>query len=94
MFVFEPVGVAFVGEDVRVVDEAVDHGFDRNGVAEVPQLLFHGNAGVAIKEAEGAWCRENLSNLDVIDLGDAIHFVQETHPETIGAELSTWFGGL
>jgi hypothetical protein len=34
VFVFEPVGVAFEGEDVGVVDESVDHGFDRDGVAE------------------------------------------------------------
>ena len=61
---------------------------------DVPKLLFHGNAGIAIKEAEVAWCRENLSNLDVVDLGDAIQFVQETHPATIGDELSKWYAAL
>jgi haloalkane dehalogenase len=61
---------------------------------EIPKLLFFGNAGVSIKEAEVAWCRENLSNLTVVDLGDAIHFVQETHPETIGTELSKWYAGI
>jgi len=61
---------------------------------EVPKLLFYGNVGVAIKEAEVTWCREHLSNLDVVDLGDAIHFVQETHPETIGSELSNWYPAL
>jgi haloalkane dehalogenase len=61
---------------------------------EIPKLLFFGNAGVAIKEAEVAWCRENLSNLTVVDLGDAIHFVQETHPETIGTELSEWYAEI
>ncbi len=61
---------------------------------EVPKLLFYGNAGVAIKEAEVEWCRENLSNLDTVDLGDAIHFVQETHPHTIGAELSKWYAAF
>jgi haloalkane dehalogenase len=61
---------------------------------EVPKLLFHGNDGVAIKEPEVAWCRENLSNLDIVDLGDGIHFLQETHPHTIGSELSTWYAGL
>jgi haloalkane dehalogenase len=61
---------------------------------EVPKLLFYGNAGISIKEAEVAWCRENLSNLEVVDLGDAIHFVQETHPETIGDELSRWYAQL
>ena len=60
----------------------------------MPKLLFYGNAGIAIKEAEVAWCRENLSNLTVVDLGDAIHFVQETHPDTIGAELSKWYAGF
>ncbi len=61
---------------------------------QVPKLLFFGNAGVAIKEPEVAWCRENLSNLDVVDLGEGIHFVQETHPETIGTELSRWHASL
>ena len=61
---------------------------------EIPKLLFYGNAGVAIKEAEVAWCRENLPNLDTVDLGDAIHFVQETHPDTIGTELSKWYARL
>jgi len=61
---------------------------------EVPKLLLYGNAGVAIKEAEVAWCREHLSNLSLVDLGDAIHFVQETHPNTIGTELSKWYKGL
>ena len=34
MFVFESVAVAFEDVDVGVVDEAVDHGFDRDGVSE------------------------------------------------------------
>ena len=62
--------------------------------AEMPKLLFYGNAGGAVKDAEVTWCRENLSNLTTVDLGDAIHFVQETHPETIGTELSRWYAGL
>lgn len=61
---------------------------------EVPKLLFHGNEGVAIKAPEIAWCQENLSNLDIVDLGDGIHFLQETHPHTIGTELSKWHSGL
>ncbi len=61
---------------------------------EVPKLLFYGNAGVAIKDAEVAWCRENLSNLEVVDLGEGIHFLQETHPEKIGRALSKWYAGL
>ncbi|GAA1221942.1 hypothetical protein [Rhodoglobus aureus] len=62
--------------------------------AEMPKHLFYRNDGVAIKDAEVEWCRENLSNLDVIDLGDGIHFLQETDPHTIGTELSKWYTRL
>ena len=34
LFVFESVAVAFEDVDVGVVDEAVDHGFDGDGVSE------------------------------------------------------------
>ena len=61
---------------------------------DVPKLLLYGNDGVAIKEPEVAWCREQLSNLDTVDLGDGIHFLQETHPETIGTELSKWYAAI
>ena len=61
---------------------------------DVPMLLFHGDNGVAIKEAEVVWARENITNLDVVDVGQAKHFMQETHPHTIGANLSRWFATL
>jgi len=61
---------------------------------DVPKMLFYGDDGVAIKEAEVAWCRENLSNLTVVDVGHARHFMQETHPELIGTNLSRWFATL
>ncbi|MDP6666460.1 MAG: haloalkane dehalogenase [Dehalococcoidia bacterium] len=61
---------------------------------DIPKLLFHGDDGVAIKAPEVVWCRENLSNLSVVDLGPGKHFLQETHPEKIGQELSAWFRAL
>jgi haloalkane dehalogenase len=61
---------------------------------ELPKLLFYGNAGVSIKEADVEWCREHLANLETVDLGDGIHFLQETHPDTIGTELSKWYAKL
>ena len=52
--------------------------------SDIPKLLFYGDDGVAIKAPEVTWCRDNLSNLKVIDLGPGKHFLQETHPDTIG----------
>lgn len=61
---------------------------------EFPKLLFFGDDGVAIKGPEVEWCRENLANLKVIDLGHGKHFLQETHPDKIGEELSAWYQSI
>jgi haloalkane dehalogenase len=58
---------------------------------DVPKLLLHGNDGVAIKQPDIAWCEEHLANLDIVDLGEGRHFLQETHPARIGSELSKWY---
>jgi haloalkane dehalogenase len=61
---------------------------------DVPKLMFHGGGGVAIKEAEVQWSRQHLSNLTLCDLGEAKHFVQESHPHKIGQEISRWMATL
>jgi haloalkane dehalogenase len=57
---------------------------------EVPMLLLHGDNGVAIKADEVVWLRDNVTNLDVVDLGHGKHFLQETHPHRIGTEIARW----
>ena len=56
----------------------------------IPKLLFHGRPGTLIRPPLVEWARRNLPNLDTVDIGHAIHFVQEDAPETIGQELANW----
>lgn len=61
---------------------------------ELPKILFHGSPG-AIGTADAiAWCKQNMRNLQTVDIGKGIHFVQETNPELIGSELAKWHAGL
>ena len=60
----------------------------------LPKILFYANPGVAITAADVEWCRENMANLETVDIGDGIHFIQEDNPDTIGAELSNWYVSL
>jgi haloalkane dehalogenase len=61
---------------------------------ELPKLLFHADPGALIDAEAVAWCRENLSNLQTVDIGDGIHFVQEDNPDLIGSELAKWYAAL
>jgi haloalkane dehalogenase len=40
------------------------------------------------------WSKANLKNLQTIDLGQGIHYLQEDHPKAIGEALGNWIGQL
>ena len=62
--------------------------------SEVPKLLFYATPGGIIDSKTVDWCRQNLKNLKVVDIGDGIHFIQADNPHLIGEELAKWFQGL
>ena len=82
-----PVG----GEPADVV-EAVSAYSDWLQQSELPKLLFHANPGAIIDAPVLEWARTHLKNLETVDLGHGLHFLQEDHPHTIGREVARWLG--
>ncbi len=58
----------------------------------IPKLLFHASPGALIGGAEVAWCRANLTDLTVVDLGHGLHFLPEDHGPAIGRAVADWMG--
>jgi len=56
----------------------------------LPKLLFAAEPGGLMPPPVVAWCRANLPNLEVIELGAGRHFLQEDHPHAIGSGLAAW----
>ncbi|AGC46698.1 haloalkane dehalogenase [Myxococcus stipitatus DSM 14675] len=56
----------------------------------LPKLLFAVEPGVLLPPPLVAWCRENLPRLEVIELGQGLHYIQEDHPHAIGQGLADW----
>jgi len=61
---------------------------------ELPKLLLHAEPGALIPAPMVAWARSALPNLETVDLGAGIHYVQEDHPDTIGREVARWAANL
>lgn len=74
--------------DVTEVVEQYGAWFQASGI---PKLLFYGTPGGIIPPRMVEWCRANLPNLQVVDLGPGIHFLQEDNPHRIGRELARWY---
>jgi haloalkane dehalogenase len=80
----KPVDVAAIVEDYSQELRSSD----------LPKLLFHARPGGLIDDTMVQWCRQNLSNLETVDIGKGIHYLQEDNPQIIGAELARWYRGI
>jgi len=58
---------------------------------EVPMILFHATPGLIITEPVVEWTKQNLKNLETVDIGEGRHYVQEDNPHAIGEALSDWY---
>ena len=62
--------------------------------SDLPKLLFYGNPGAIVTADAVEWCRSNIRNLEVVSVGDGLHYLQEDNPQLIGEELARWYTGL
>jgi haloalkane dehalogenase len=62
--------------------------------ASIPKLLFHATPGGIIDAAMVAWCKDKLDNLQTVDIGAGIHYLQEDNPHLIGEQLAKWYKTL
>ena len=62
--------------------------------SDIPKLFFYVSPGVAIKEKDVKIIKEGMKNLESIDLGEGLHFIQEDYPHEIGEGISEWYKNI
>jgi haloalkane dehalogenase len=55
-----------------------------------PKLLFVGNPGALISPAFAESFAKELKNCRLVQLSSGIHYLQEDHPDVIGANVKEW----
>jgi haloalkane dehalogenase len=56
----------------------------------LPKLLLTVEPGILVPAPLVAWCKASLPKLEVVALGQGLHFVQEDHPHAIGQHIAEW----
>ena len=87
-----PNEIPIAGEpaDVAEIVEAYSRWLQQT---ELPKLLFKVTPGAIMPPPVVDWAAVSFKNLETVDLGDGIHFVQEDHPHEIGSALAAWLAG-
>ena len=61
---------------------------------ELPKLMLHASPGAIITPSIAEDLKTKFKNLEAIDLGVGIHYLQEDHPHAIGEGIAKWHQGL
>jgi len=59
-----------------------------------PKLLFAGDPGILVSPTFAETFAKGQKNCRVVQLGSGFHYLQEDHPEVIGAKVKEWLIGL
>jgi haloalkane dehalogenase len=62
--------------------------------SQLPKLLLTCTPGALVPPPVAAWCRDNLPQLELVDVGPAIHYPQEDRPHEIGRALAAFISKL
>jgi pimeloyl-ACP methyl ester carboxylesterase len=62
--------------------------------SDVPKLLMYALPGFATSIEVVVWAKNHLSNLTVEEIGEALHFPQESETESFNRILEQWLVGI
>ncbi|MEM1244330.1 MAG: haloalkane dehalogenase [Pseudomonadota bacterium] len=63
-------------------------------LTNLPKLMLYAVPGFITTISTVQWARDHLSKLILVDVGDALHYAQETKPDVIGEEINNWYKSL
>lgn len=62
--------------------------------SQLPKLLLYSVPGFITPMATVMWAKEHLPNLEIVDIGEELHFAQESNPKLVGETISVWLQGV
>ena len=57
---------------------------------DIPALLLTFSPGALVQKEKAMWFKHNVKNATLVHIGEAVHYVQEEHPEKIGQAINNW----
>lgn len=62
--------------------------------SHLPKLMLYSVPGFITTIATAVWAKEHLPNLEIIDVGEELHYAQESNPDLMGEAISIWLQGI
>lgn len=83
-----------IGGEPKDVWDAVSEYSKRLQQSKLPKFMLYAEPGALLTKENVDWCKQNISNLESVYLGQGAHFLQESSPHRIGREIAKWYSRL
>jgi haloalkane dehalogenase len=60
----------------------------------LPKLMLYSVPGFITTIATAIWAKDHLPNLEIIEIGEDLHYAQETNPALMGEAISVWLQSI
>lgn len=60
----------------------------------LPKLFMYAIPGFNTSVSTVEWARDHFKNLKIVDIGEALHYAQESNPRIMGEELAAWLAEI
>lgn len=78
------------GDGKSPIDRMIENYSRKLEKSALPKLLLYSVPGFITTIATVMWAKEHLPHLEVGDLGEELHFAQESRPQLMGELISAW----
>lgn len=82
------------GSGKSKVDDLISDYSKKLTKSNLPKLMLYSVPGFITTIATAIWAKDNLPNLEIIDIGEELHLGQESYPQMIGETISVWLQGV
>jgi haloalkane dehalogenase len=81
-------------QDNTKVNEIISTYSKKLKQSKAPKLMLYSVPGFITTMDTVMWAKDNFLNLEMVDVGEAMHFAQENDPFTMGEAISVWLQGV
>jgi haloalkane dehalogenase len=82
------------GDGNSKIDKLIENYSKKLMNSALPKLMLYSIPGFITTVATLMWAKEHLSNLEIAEVGEDLHYAQESNPALIGETISVWLQGI
>lgn len=82
------------GDGQSKLDKLVAEYSEKLTRSNLPKLMLYSLPGFITTMETAMWAKKNLPRLEIADIGESLHYAQETDPFMMGETMSIWLQGV